>query len=234
MIEKTHTHIEWLVVALLSASARILETLAMILPLKAIFVLMKPDIIPSLWFESGLDISHLILVIGILVTISLLLGKILHAMAKRRAHALNYGVEDDRAEEMASIEIKITSSMIVLFISIAVIGILNLYALLLALVLFSVSQIQLPVLKKETKYKFFSLLAISKEEARIKFVSQILFLVYFMSLLFLTIQQNTEITISLLLIILIGRRMFGEFSRLCVGLLQKKQAISGVWSTNQE
>ena len=119
MIEK-RTHIEWLIVALLSASGRILETIAMILPVKAIFVLMKPEVLPSFWFEAGLDISHLMFVIVILVTVSLLLGKVLHAIAKRRARGFHDGNEDDEAEEMALIATKITSSSIVLFIFIVI------------------------------------------------------------------------------------------------------------------
>jgi len=220
----------WLIVALLSASSRILETLAMILPIKAIFVLMKPDVVPSFWFEQRLDLADLMVFIVVLVVLLLLLGKILHVIAKRKAKDLHHSYKNDEAEEMALVTTKITSSIIVMIIFACITGYVNFYALLLTGVLFLVSQIRVPLLKGKAKSKFYSLLGISKEEARIRFISQILFLVYFMSLLVLTIQQEMEVTITLLLIMLIGRRNFGEFSRLRIGLFNKKQIVSGAWA----
>ena len=75
----------------------------------------------------------------------------------------------------------------------------------------------------EIKQNLYKLLGISKTQVRIRFVSQFLFLVYFMSLLTLIILQDEKVTVLLLLSVLIGRKFFMEFARLRDGLLQREE-----------
>jgi hypothetical protein len=218
---------DWLIVSLLSAGSRILETLSMILPVKAIFVLMKPDLLPSIWFELGLNLSHFLVAIIALVTFTLLLGKILHVFAKRKASLLQHVLENESTDNMALIITKITSSIIVMIIFAAIVGFIDVYALLLLLILISLTFIQIPILTKDLKAKLYRLLGITRDEARFRLVSQLLFLIYFMLLLTITLQQDTKVTITLLLVMLVGRRFFQEFSRFRIGSFQKRKFASG-------
>ena len=221
---------DWLLVSLLSASSRILETVSMILPVKAIFVLMKPEVLPDIWFESGFDMSHLMVLIVVLVGFTLLLGRVLHVMANRKAQDLHNEDEAQEIEQKALVTTKVTSSIFVMLIFANIIGYVNILALLLIMASVLVSQISMPFSNAEFRGKFFRLLGITKDEVRIRFVSQLLFLVYFMALLMLTMQQDMEITITLLLVMLVGRRFFGELTRFRRGLLQMGRAKSDNWA----
>ncbi|MES9898024.1 MAG: hypothetical protein ABW148_03250 [Sedimenticola sp.] len=223
LVDIKKNRIEWLIVSLLSAGSRILETVSMILPLKAIFVMMKPEALPDIWHNSGFELFHLIISIMILVLITFLLGKILHVLARRRAHNLYIDDAHGDADSMAMVTIKITSSFWVMLVFTIIMAITDIYALVLIALLIFLSFMPLPMLKTEIKQNFYKLLGISKTQDRFRFISQLLFLVYFMSLLTLIILQDEKVTVLLLLSVLIGRKYLMEFARLRVGLLQREK-----------
>lgn len=221
-----NNHFSWLVVSLLSASSRILETVSMILPVKAVFVLMKPDIVPANWFSLGFTISDLMIIIMVLVMFSLLSGRVLHVVAQRKARELHVEGNDEELDRKALITTKISAALVVMIIFAGVIVYVKMEAFLLIFILVSISSIRWSLFMSDGAKKVFSLLGIAKDEMRVRFVSQLLFLIYFMCLLIVATQQVMEITISLLLVMLVGRRFFGELTRFRRALLQKKRAIT--------
>ncbi len=222
---------EWLLVSLLSAGSRILETASMILPVKAVFVLMKPEILPDFWLQSGLGITHLLVSIIILTLIMLFTAKLLDVLARHRAHNLHPEIldadADADADKMALITTKISSAVMVMFVFIVIIGFVDLSALLIIVFLLIISRLPSPLVRHEVQDRIYQLFGITTNAARYRFISQLLFQLYFMSILTLVILQDSTVTVVLLLVMLVGRRLFQEYSRLRVGLFQREELRSG-------
>jgi len=229
IFENNNNHLSLLVVSLLSASSRIFETISMILPIKAVFVFMKPDILPDDWYELGLTLIDFMFFIAALVMFSLFLGRVLHVVARQKARELHVDDDDGELDKKGLITTKITAALVVMTVFLGIVGYVHIWALLLIVTLVLTSLIPPPFSRGKGIQKFYSLLGITEDNTRVRFVSQLLFLVYFMCLLIFAIQQDIKVGVSLLLVMLVGRRFFGELTRFRRALLQKKKVNTSGW-----
>ena len=229
IFENNNNHLSLLVVSLLSASSRIFETISMILPIKAVFVFMKPDILPDDWYELGYTLIDFMFFIAALVMFSLFLGRVLHVVARRRARELHVDDDDGELDKKGLITTKITAALVVMTVFLGIVGYVHIWALLLIVTLVLISLTPPPFSRGKGIHKFYSLLGITEDNTRVRFVSQLLFLVYFMCLLIFAVQQDIKVGVSLLLVMLVGRRFFGELTRFRRALLQKKKVNTPGW-----
>jgi hypothetical protein len=218
---------EWLAVSLLSAGARILETASMILPVKAIFILIKPEIVPEFWTQYGFNIAHLLLAIVGSTLIMFFSAKMLLVIAKQKARNLHLDIHHDQAEQMAQISTKISSSIMVMLVFCAIIGALDSYALLILAVLVAISQLHTPNSMRKTRDSIYRILGITQRTNRYRFISQLLFQLYFITMVTTVMLIKSHVTVVLLLVILVGRRFFQEYARLRIGLFQRQELKDG-------
>lgn len=221
-------HLQWFWIASVNALSRILETVAMLLPVKAAFLLIRPDALEKLLVDFTLTIEAFVILLMLVVSFSVISSKFLQAYSRQKAKLMHQHLENLDAETLSMVTIRVASAMIVMLVYSLVLVFVDWQAFLFMMLL--VLLMSLPWsgrLNKAHKVKFYRFFGIQRRGARYRFAGQVLVLVFVTVILLQAVRQDEPISIMLVVVILLARRFFQTFAGFSNGLHERKLLKTG-------
>jgi hypothetical protein len=203
-----------------SAFAKILETVSLVLPLKGVFILMNPAILPEMLTERGVGVNEVMVFISCAVVISFVLAKLLQVLAHNLAHKATLGDDSELSGNRTKLTVRLSSSLLALLMFLMVITLLYYPAALLIVALIGLAYMFPASVVESRCFKLLqSGLGARNKEAQYRLLSSCLFLIFFIAIVALTLKGVLKVEVSLLITVLISRRLLQEYSRLRISIL---------------
>lgn len=203
-----------------SAFAKILETVSLVLPLKGVFILMNPAILPGSLTDRGIGVNEVMIFISCAVVVSFVLAKLLQVIAHKLAHRAISGDDSKLSDTMTRLTVRLSSSLLALLMFLIAIALLYYPAALLIIGLIGIAFV-FPVCITESR--FFTLvqsgLGARSKESQYRLLGSCLFIVFFIAIVAMTLKGVIAVEVSLLITVLIARRLLQEYARLRVAIL---------------
>lgn len=203
-----------------SAFAKILETISLVLPLKGVFVLMNPMILPKALTERGIGVNEVMIFISCAVVVSFVLAKILQVLAHNFAHKATLGDDTELSDIRTKLTVRLSSSLLALLLFLMAIALLYYPAALLIIGLIVIAFVFPAFITESHAFKFLQFgLGARNKEAQYRLLASCLFLVFFIAIVVMTLKGILTVEVSLLITVLIARRLLQEYARLRIAIL---------------
>ena len=207
--------------AALSAFAKILETISLVLPLKGVFVLMNPAILPDILTNRGISVNEVMIFISCAVVVSFVLAKLLQVLAHNLAHKAISGDDSELSDTRTKLTVRVASSLLTILLFLLTIVLLYYPAALLIAGIVGIASV-FP--KCITESRFFKImrsgLGARNKESQYRLLASCLFIVFFISIVLMTLAEMITIGVSLLIPVLIVRRLLQEYAQFRVTVLK--------------
>jgi hypothetical protein len=203
-----------------SAFAKILETISLVLPLKGVFILMSPAMLPKILTERGIGVNEVMVFISCAVVVTFVLAKLLQVFAHNLAHKATLGDDSELSAIRTKLTVRLSSSLLALLLFLIAIALFYYSAALLIVALIGLAFIFPDSVIKSRWFKLLqSGLGARNKEAQYRLLSSCLFLIFFITIVALTLKGVLKVEVSLLLTVLISRRLLQEYARLRISIL---------------
>jgi hypothetical protein len=203
-----------------SAFAKILETISLVLPLKGVFILMNPAILPKMLTERGIGVNEVMIFISCAVVVSFVLARLLQVLAHNLAHKATLGDDSELSDVRTKLTVRLSSSLLALLLFLIAIALLYYPAALLIIGLIGVTFVFPACIIESHAFKFLQFgLGARSREAQYRLLGSCLFLVFFIAIVAMTLKGMLTVEVSLLITVLIARRLLQEYARLRIAIL---------------
>jgi len=203
-----------------SAFAKILETISLVLPLKGVFILMNPSILPKMLTERGIGVNEVMVFISCAVVVTFVLAKMLQVFAHNLAHKAILGDDSELSASRTRLTVRLSSSLLALLLFLIAIAWLYYPAALLIVVLIGLGLMFPACLLESRAFKLLqSALGARSKESQYRLLGSSLFMVFFIVIVAMTLKGLLTVEISLLITVLLARRLLQEYARLRIAIL---------------
>jgi len=203
-----------------SAFAKILETISLVLPLKGVFILMNPAMLPKMLTERGIGVNEVMVFISCAVVVTFVLAKLLQVFAHNLAHKAILGDDSDLSAIKTKLTVRLSSSLLALLLFLIAIALLYYPAALLLIGLIAVAFVFPAYVTESHAFKLLqSGLGARNKEAQYRLLGSCLFMVFFIAIVAMTLKGVLTVQVSLLITVLLARRLLQEYARLRIAIL---------------
>jgi hypothetical protein len=206
--------------ALVSAFAKILETVSLVLPLKGVFILMNPTMLPKILTERGIGVNEVMILISCAVVGSFLLAKLFQFIAHNLAHKAILGDDSEFSDARTKLTVKLSSSLLTMLLFLLAITLLYYPAALLIIGLISTAFLTPSIVVESHRFKLVKfVLGVGKsKQAQYRLLANCLFLTFFILIVGMTLTGLLHVDITLLFTVLITRQLLQEYAALMVSV----------------
>jgi hypothetical protein len=203
-----------------SAFAKILETISLVLPLKGVFILMNPAMLPKMLTERGIGVNEVMVFISCAVVVTFVLAKLLQVFAHNLAHKATLGDDSELSAIRTKLTVRLSSSLLALLLFLIAIALLYYPAALLIIGLIGAAFAFPACVTQSHAFKLLqSGLGARNKEAQYRLLGSCLFMVFFIAIVAMTLRGVLAVEVSLLITVLIARRLLQEYARLRIAIL---------------
>jgi hypothetical protein len=181
---------------------------------------MNPAMLPKMLTERGIGVNEVMVFISCAVVVTFVLAKLLQVFAHNLAHKATLGDDSELSAIRTKLTVRLSSSLLALLLFLIAIALLYYPAALLIIGLIGAAFAFPACVTQSHAFKLLqSGLGARNKEAQYRLLGSCLFMVFFIAIVAMTLRGVLAVEVSLLITVLIARRLLQEYARLRIAIL---------------
>ena len=220
--------IQMSLMAFINSLAKLIEIFSLILPLKGVLIFLNPEMLPVFITSRGFEVNDVMVLILIAVILIFILARLLYRISYNLGLQLIQNKNTKILTNKKAIHIagRLLSSLVAVASFILIVFVLEKIA---AAIIFAILLLIFLFQKYFSDLKFWVILkkVIAGDDTRdqFKLLGHILFILFFCLFICFMLTGISKPNFSLLVVVLISRRLFQEYARLRVSIISLDELL---------